>query len=50
MKSSSLLREAPKSSAILMPFAVSSVSIVTEFSRSEWRMTKTAFSLGAKLL
>ena len=46
--SSSLLRASPKSCAILMPFAVSSVSIVTASSRSECLMMKTAFSPGAR--
>ena len=32
-----------------MPFAVSSVSMVTASSRSEWRMMNTAFSVGARL-
>ena len=48
--SSSLLRVAPRSCAIWIPFAVSTVSNATLSSRSEWRMIKTAFSSEARLL
>lgn len=48
--SSSLLSVAPRSCAILTPFAVSSVSMATLSSRSECRMINTAFSSAARFL